>query len=172
MLVAHPDMLAWWVPAEVRPAHFALSDPPADLHALAARTTLPVPYPPHLLIATRHGLGVYALPANERPGAETPVLHSPILNVFADGRLCWGNIPKPRALSIASIPAYESALFDSGRRIPIPGRTGRYAGRAGWCGSGTIWRRAARAVSGEPSQAFRRRHGRAGEASEGPPPAR
>jgi PRTRC genetic system protein B len=131
VLVAHPDMLAWWVPAGVRPAYFALSDPPADLHALAARTTLPVPYPPQLLIATRHGLGVYALPANERPGAATPVLHSPILNVFIDGCLCWGNIPKPRVLSIASIPAYESALFDSWSTHPNPGQDRTIRGKGG-----------------------------------------
>lgn len=131
VLVAHPDMLAWWVPGQVRPAHFALSDPPADLHALASRTTLPVPYPPHLLIATRHGLGVYALPANERPGADTPMLHSPILNVFIDGRLCWGNIPKPRVLSIASIPAYESALFDSWSTHPNPGQDRTIRGKSG-----------------------------------------
>ncbi|QSR19489.1 MULTISPECIES: PRTRC system protein B [Sphingomonadaceae] len=131
VLVAHPDMLAWWVPGQVRPAHFALSDPPADLHALAGRTTLPVPYPPHFLIATRHGLGVYALPANERPSADTPVLHSPILNVFVDGRLCWGNIPKPRVLGIASIPAYESALFDSWSTHPNPGQDRTIRGKGG-----------------------------------------
>lgn len=131
VLVAHPDMLAWWVPAQVRPAHFALSDPPADLHVLVARTTVPVPYPPHLLIATRHALGVYALPTNERPGADTPVLHSPILNVFVDGRLCWGNIPKPRGLSIASIAAHESAVFDSWSTHPNPGQDLILRGKGG-----------------------------------------
>ncbi|HUD91307.1 PRTRC system protein B [Sphingobium sp.] len=131
VLVAHPDMLAWWVPAQVRPAHFALSDPPADLHALAARTTVPVPYPAHLLIATPTGLGVYALPVNERPVAETPVLHSPILNVFVDGMLCWGNILKPKALGIACIAAYESAVFASWSTHPNPGQDQTVRGKGG-----------------------------------------
>lgn len=122
ILVAHQDMLAWWVPAEVRTGYFALSSPPAGLRALSARTTLPVPYPAHLFVATRTGLGVYALPANERPTADTRVLHSPILNVFVNGRLCWGNIAQPKALTVASIPDYERAVFDSWSTHPNPGQ--------------------------------------------------
>src|SRR3546814_6297024 len=80
VLVAHPDMLAWWVPEQVRPAYFDLSTRLADLRVLTERTVVPVPYPAHLFIATRSRLGVYALPANERPTAETRVLPSPILN--------------------------------------------------------------------------------------------
>ena len=34
VLVAHPDMLAWWIPTQVRPAYFALTDPPAGLQVL------------------------------------------------------------------------------------------------------------------------------------------
>lgn len=131
VLVAHPDMLAWWVPARMRTAYFALSAPPTGLKILAARTTVPVPYPAHLFVATRSGLGVYALPANERPIADTSVLHSPILNVFLDGRLCWGNIPRPKALGVASIPEYESAVFDSWSTHPNPGQEVTVSGRGG-----------------------------------------
>lgn len=131
MLVAHPDMLAWWMPEQVRPAYFALSAPPTGLRALSARTTVPVPYPAHLFVATRSGLGVYALPANERPTADTQVLHSPILNVFVDGHLCWGNIPRPKALTIASIPEFESAVFDSWSTHPNPGQDLTVSGKGG-----------------------------------------
>lgn len=146
ILVAHPDMLAWWIPAQVRPAYFALSVPLANLRALSARTTLPVPYPAHLFIATRSDLGVYALPASERPTAATEVLYSPVLNVFVNGYLCWGNIPRPKALSIASIPAYESAVFDSWSTHPNPGQELTVSGKGGlvrlWDGLAT--RRATR----------------------------
>ncbi|WIW89600.1 PRTRC system protein B [Sphingobium sp. V4] len=131
ILVAHPDMLAWWVPAQVRPAYFALSAPPANLRALSERTTVPVPYPAHLFIATRSGLGVYALPASERPTVATEVLYSPVLNVFVNGRLCWGNIPKPKTLSVASIPAFESAVFDSWSTHPNPGQELTVDGKGG-----------------------------------------
>ncbi|MFX5793269.1 hypothetical protein ABTD98_19570, partial [Acinetobacter baumannii] len=87
--------------------------PPDGLRALARRTTVAVPYPAHLFVATRSGLGVYALAASERPAADTPVLHSPILNVFIQGRLCWGNIPRPKTLGVAAISEFERAVFDS-----------------------------------------------------------
>ena len=131
VLVAHPDMLAWWIPAQVRSAYFALSSPPAGLRVLSERTVLPVPYPPHLLVATRSGLGVYALPADERPTANTELLHSPVLNVYLDGRLCWGSIPKPKSLAIASIPEFEQAVFASWSTHPNPGQEMTVTGKGG-----------------------------------------
>ncbi len=131
VLVAHPDLLVWWVPEQVRTAYFALSSPPAGLHRLSGRTTVTVPYPAHLFIATRSGLGVYALAANERPMADTGVLHSPVLNVFVSGSLCWGNIPRPRALTIASIPEFERAVFDSWSTHPNPGQELTVTGKGG-----------------------------------------
>lgn len=131
VLVAHPDILAWWVPEQVRPAYFALSAPPAGLQLLGQRVAAPVPYPAHLFVATRSGLGVYALPENRRPAADTRVLHSPILNVFVDGTLCWGNIAKPRVLAIAAIPQFERAVFDSWSTHPNPGQELTIAGKGG-----------------------------------------
>ncbi|HLZ78832.1 MAG TPA: PRTRC system protein B [Sphingomonas sp.] len=131
VLVSHPDMLAWWVPEKVRPSYFALSRPPAGLKVLTERTTLPLPYPAHLFIATRRGLGVYALRENQRPTAATPLLHSPVLNVFIDGALCWGNIAQPKALTVASIPAYERAVFDSWSTHPNPGQELTVSGKGG-----------------------------------------
>lgn len=131
VLVAHPDMLAWWTSARVRPAYFALSSPSADLRVLSERTIMPVPYPPHLFVATRSGLGVYALPADERPTVDTRVLHSPVLNVFINGSLCWGSVPRPKALIVASIPEFESAVFDSWSTHPNPGQELTVTGKGG-----------------------------------------
>ncbi|MDE8652155.1 PRTRC system protein B [Novosphingobium album (ex Liu et al. 2023)] len=131
VLVAHPDLLAWWVPEQVRDACFALSSPPAGLRCLSGRTIVPVPYPAHLFVATRSGLGVYALPKNERPTADTRVLHSPILNVFLSGMLCWGNIPRPKTLAIAAIPDFERAVFDSWSTHPNPGQELTISGKGG-----------------------------------------
>lgn len=131
VLVAHPDMLAWWVPEHVRPAYFALSSAPSGLRMLSGRATVRVPYPAHLFVATRHGLGVYALAASERPSADTLLLHSPILNVYADGQLCWGNIARPRALTVASIPDFERAVFESWSTHPNPGQELTVSGKGG-----------------------------------------
>lgn len=130
VLVSHPDMLAWWVPQQVRPGYFALSKR-EGLRALAQRAVVPVPYPAHLFIATRSGLGVYALPVSERPSAETVVLHSPILNVFLQGTLCWGNIPKPKTLSVVAIAEFERAVFDSWSTHPNPGQENTVSGKGG-----------------------------------------
>lgn len=131
VLVAHPDMLAWWVPEQIRPAYFALSSPPAGLRMLSGRVTVPVPYPAHMFVATRHGLGVYALAASRRPTADTSLLHSPILNVYVDGQLCWGNIARPRALAVTSIPDFEQAVFESWSTHPNPGQELTVTGRGG-----------------------------------------
>lgn len=131
VLVCHADMLAWWVPEQIRTTYFALSSPPADLKAIAQRTSVPLPYPAHLFVATRGNLGVYALPENRRPTADTPVLHSPVLNVYVDGRLCWGNIRKPRALTPAYMVDYEDAVFDSWSTHPNPGQELTVTGKGG-----------------------------------------
>lgn len=130
VLVAHPDMLVWWVPAQTRSAYFALTSG-AGLDVLSERTVKPVPYPAHLFVATRSNLGVYALPKSERPTADTQVLHSPILNVFIDGRLCWGNIQKPKRLTPSAIAEYESAVFDSWSTHPNPGQELTLKGKGG-----------------------------------------
>lgn len=131
VLVAHPDVLAWWVPEQIRPSYFALSRPPADLKALAERTTAMLPYPAHLLVATRASLGVFALAESRRPTAETQLLHSPVLNVYLNGSLCWGNIAKPKALTIGSMADYERAVFDSWSTHPNPGQENTVSGKGG-----------------------------------------
>lgn len=134
ILVSHPDMLVWWSRAQVRPAYFALSGPPPGLRVLFERTIVPVPYPAHLFVATRAGLRVFALPTNRRPRTDTRLLHSPVLNVFVDGYLCWGNISRPKALAIASIPDFERAVFDSWSTHPNPGQERTISGRGGLVG--------------------------------------
>ena len=131
VLVAHPDMIAWCVPEQVRTAYFNLYKPATNLKALGTRTSLPMPYPAHLFIATRKTLGVYALPTSARPTAGTTVLHSPVLNVYVDGSLCWGNIARPKALTIAAIPDFERAVFDSWSTHPNPGQEMTVTGKGG-----------------------------------------
>jgi len=131
VLVAHPDLLVWWVPAQVRLAYFDLSRPPTGTKALAQRTSVPVPYPAQLFVANRRGLGVYALPVSERPNAETHLLHSPVLNVYLTGQLCWGNIPRPKVLTIASIAEYERAIFESWSTHPNAGQEATVTGKGG-----------------------------------------
>lgn len=131
VLVAHPDMLVWWLPEQVRQAYFHITTPTKDLTTLHTKCTVPVPYPAHLLVATRKGLGVYALKDSKRPTADTAVLHSPVLNVFLDGKLCWGNIAKPKSLGVAAIPEFERAVFESWSTHPNAGQNQTITGKGG-----------------------------------------
>ncbi|KPH60378.1 PRTRC system protein B [Novosphingobium sp. ST904] len=131
VLVYHPDMLAWWIPAQTRRTFFDLARPLEGLKVLGQRTSVEVPFPAHVFIATPRGLGVYALPESKRPDAETPALFSPVLNVFFEGSLCWGNIRKPKALNVAAIAEYERAVFDSWSTHPNPGQELVVTGKGG-----------------------------------------
>lgn len=131
VLVAHADLLAWWVPAAVRTSYFALTSPPKGLAVLADRIVLPLPYPAHVFVATRGQLGVYAMVASERPAANTVLLHSPVLNVYTDGSLCWGNITVPKTITPASMPDYERAVFDSWSTHPNIGQENTVTGKGG-----------------------------------------
>jgi len=132
VIVAHPDLLVWWVTERVRPAYFDLTlRRRTKLKMLAARTSVMMPYPAHLLVATRGGLGVFALPESKRPTAATELLHSPVLNVFLNGQLCWGNIPKPKTIAVASMPEYERAVFDSWSTHPNHGQDLTVTGKGG-----------------------------------------
>lgn len=131
VLVLHKDMMAWWIPAARRNAYFNLTSPPEGLQALYERKVTTAPYPAHVLIATRGRLAVFALPTSKRPSADTQLLHSPILNVFLDGTLCWGNIASPKTLDPETIPQWEAALFDSWSTHPNIGQDGTVRGKDG-----------------------------------------
>lgn len=68
---------------------------------------------------------------DRRPTPDTPLLHSPILNVYADGQLCWGNIPRPKGLAISAIPDFEHAVFESWSTHPNPGQELTVTGKGG-----------------------------------------
>jgi PRTRC genetic system protein B len=131
VLVSHADILAWWVPEKVRPSYFDLTNPPEGLKVLAERTTVTLPYPAHLFVATRNNLWVYALPTSARPSADTVLLYSPVLNVYIEGDLCWGNIPQPKSITAAAMPEYERAVFDSWSTHPNHGQEMTVTGKGG-----------------------------------------
>jgi PRTRC genetic system protein B len=66
------DFMAWHVPSAVRPMLFRIKG--------CADETLNVAWPSLLLIAGQRGLFLAALDQNERPDADTPVYHAPIMN--------------------------------------------------------------------------------------------
>lgn len=124
VLVSHQDMLIWWVPAQTRTAWFNISKNhlPEDARHLTEETVQPVPYPAHLFAVVGRTFHVYALKTNKRPTPDTVLHHSPVLNVFSNSTLCWGNIKNPGKPILANIPLYERAVFDSWSTHPNPGQ--------------------------------------------------
>ena len=58
------------------------------------------------------------------------------LNIFIDGRLCWRNISRPGALTIAAIPDFE--VFESWSAHPNPGQELTVTGKGDPSGFGRI----------------------------------
>lgn len=147
MLVAHADMLAWWVPSKVRPAWFALSSPPDGLRVLHERTIVPVPYPAHLFVATRSGLGVYALPSMNARWPRHDYCTRPSSMFSSVGSYAGAISPGPDRLASHRSRTMNMPCSKAGRPIPMSARNTPSPARAGSSGSGTISPRVVRSVS-------------------------
>ncbi|WP_316848975.1 PRTRC system protein B [Pedobacter agri] len=56
--------------------------------------------PPLLWKASKRGLSLWALGNNDRPKLETKLYHAPFFNLYADGRVCMGNVIVKFSLNI------------------------------------------------------------------------
>lgn len=110
----HPRVLAraeeglvWWRPAWPAPMEFAL---PA-LKGLSGKS---LPQPPLLFVRRGTSIHLFALPKDERPGPQTPLLLAPYPNYYPDRNwVCWGSGPIPPEELLDSPEAWESAFFGS-----------------------------------------------------------
>ncbi len=73
------------------------------------------PLPRLLLFSDGEDLRVCAVRHRAKLGAETPVFHAPLLNVYQNGSVCWGSVRKPKSSSVREVDqkAWEAALIDS-----------------------------------------------------------
>lgn len=94
--------IGWEVPA--RPALLRIK-----------RSEIMVPMPRLLMFSNGADFRVCAVRHRAKLEPKTPVFHAPLLNVYSDGRVCWGSVQTPKTSSVHQIDqkAWESALFDS-----------------------------------------------------------
>jgi PRTRC genetic system protein B len=73
------------------------------------------PFPhPALLFAVRNGvLFVRALAESKRPGAGSKLAAAPYWNIDSDGRVCAGTMRISKSVTVASIPIWQQAFFQS-----------------------------------------------------------
>lgn len=48
--------------------------------------------PPMLWVADRQSLTVFAMVSNRRPTEKTPLYHTPLFNIYEDGKVCMGSV--------------------------------------------------------------------------------
>jgi PRTRC genetic system protein B len=102
LLVASKSILCWHEPSKVRPMWF-----------IEAGTSVSVKWPHLVFVASERGLRVFAMLGNKRPTTETKLYHAPLMNIYGDGRLCFGSAVCPDRITVDSIPEWNAAIFDS-----------------------------------------------------------
>jgi PRTRC genetic system protein B len=125
-----PELIAWWTPATIRPMFFR------DGSELAGISGKLFPHPALLFVVRNGVLFVRALPSNHRPDPDTRLAASPYWNIDNNGAVCAGTMRIPKSLTIASIPAWQQAFFQS--EFTHPGGAGRLTKRRG--GTAALWK--------------------------------
>ena len=125
-----PELIAWWIPACIRSMFFRTGSELADVSGKL------FPHPA-LVFAVRQGvLFVRALAESKRPDAGTQLAAAPYWNIDNDGRVCAGTMRIPKSVSVASIPVWQQAFFQS--EFTHPGGAGRLTKRRG--GTTALWK--------------------------------
>ncbi len=125
-----PELIAWWTQASIRPMFFRKGSELADVSGKL------FPHPALLFAVRDSVLFVRALPENKSPIAGTKLAAAPYWNIDNDGRVCHGTMRVPRSLSVASIPTWQQAFFQS--EFTHPGGAGRLTTRKG--GTTALWK--------------------------------
>jgi PRTRC genetic system protein B len=129
LLFSSPNLIAWWVPAQVRVTWFkAAGTGKIDGSGQAAHPAL-------VFVATPNDWYVFALADNARPAPSTSLRHSPHFNVWDGGRICTGNVQLPATFGAEVIHSYEDAFFRSHFTHPNRDKAVKYKG-----GIQQLWR--------------------------------
>ena len=125
-----PELIAWWTPASVRPMFFRQGSELADISGKL------FPHPALLFAVRNSVLFVRALPESKRPDADTNLAAAPYWNIDNNGKVCAGTMRVPKSVSVASIPTWQQAFFQS--EFTHPGGAGRLTTRKG--GTTALWK--------------------------------
>jgi PRTRC genetic system protein B len=125
-----PELLAWWMPAAVRPMFFRAG---SELEGISGKR---FPHPPLLFVVCSTVLYVCALFATKRPQPDTKLAAAPYWNLDSNGAVCAGTMRTPMSLTVASIAAWQQAFFQS--EFTHPGGGGRLTKRRG--GTAALWK--------------------------------
>lgn len=100
------DHLIWHVAPQQRQLWFRCKE-------LGGEVTGVVPNPGLVFSVSRFGWYVFAVKGEGRPTPNTELYLSPYLNVWAEGRICTGNVTTPKGNARWNTVAWEDAFFRS-----------------------------------------------------------
>lgn len=104
VLGAGSNWLTWYAPAAVRTMLFSVG---------GERCHLDVVWPSLIFHAAAGKLFAAAYEGSERPGPSTAAFMPPLMNFYDSTAMCRGSARYPAGYDAHTIPAWESAVFDS-----------------------------------------------------------
>ncbi len=123
-VIARADRaIAWWTPPQKRRMYFGKTH--GDMAKINGAL---FPQPALIWGATAHGLSVRAFKGTRRPTSDTKLCVAPYWNVYDAGDVCLGSMRIPKAVTVASIPQWETSFFESEFTHGNVGRLTRHKG--------------------------------------------
>ena len=119
------DFVVWWQRPGLR-THFF--DCRVSDGASVGKRSGVAPAPGLVFVAKKKELWVYAVRGNERPTADTPLFHAPLMNVWKDGRVCTGSMQIPESSLAQAVADWERSFWDSNFSHPNHDKVVKYAG--------------------------------------------
>ena len=121
------EHVVWWQRPGRRTYFFNCSAAPSERISIGQRAGSALT--PGIVFAVRDKtLWAYALKGDERPDAQTPLYHLPVMNVWKDGRVCCGSTPLPDSTVAESVKAWEDAFWRSAFTHPNHDKPVNYQG--------------------------------------------
>lgn len=101
------DSLVWWVPPARKRVFF-------NNEKLGGECSAETPHPGLIFsVSGKNEWAVFAVKGKDRPTPGTPLFLAPYFNVWADGKICTGNVTIPPGSTANTISAWEKAFFES-----------------------------------------------------------
>lgn len=101
------DLLLWWVPPTKR--HIAFR----SLQISDTERGEVVPHTGLVFAASSKIWAVWAIKGSHRPTPDSALFQAPYFNVWANGRICQGNVEVPNGTTAEKIDAWNAAFFGS-----------------------------------------------------------
>lgn len=116
--------IVWWSPPQQRTYYFDCR-PRGEGPNVGQRSGI-APAPGLIFVGGEKRLWVFAMKGKERPTADTPLFHAPLMNVYDNGSVCTGSMPMPDATLSASAELWEQSFWQSAFSHPNHQKPVRY----------------------------------------------